>query len=130
MPTSEEELQAKQEHNQELRDEIAAEQVKQTDLQQQLSYELNAAQLDAETAKLETQLADIQRTNAALEDGASGPLEAAQAEMELAVAQGEAAEAAAEEKAKADAEAEEAQSSVEVEETAAMDQAAAQETEA
>lgn len=129
MPTSEEELQAKQETNDDLRDQIAAEKVKQTELQQELSDQLTAAQLDAETAKLEAELADIKRTNDALEEGASGPLDAAKAEMEHAVAQAEAAEAAAEEKAKADAEQEQGESSVEVEETAAMDQAAAQETE-
>ena len=100
MATTEEDLQARRERNEELRAQIAAEQAARYDAQASLANDVTAAQLDAETARLEAALAAEQRQNEGLKAGASAPLEAAKNAMEQAVAAQKAAEQAAKEQEK------------------------------
>src|SRR3569833_3172119 len=102
MPTTEEELQAKRERNEKLRDQIAAEQAKRHEEQTSLANDVTAAQLDAEGARLEAELSNVQRENENLAAGASAPLESARERMELAYAAQKASEDAAAQKADAD----------------------------
>jgi hypothetical protein len=122
MPTSEEDLQAQRERNDELRAEITAEEMKRVEIQGSLQNDINAAELDAEEARLEAQLAAIRADNERLESITPQPLVAAQAAMEQAVAAQKAQEEAVAAKAKADEDAEALR--VKAEEEAAAQRAA------
>lgn len=104
MAITEEELQAKRERNEKLREQIVAEQAKRYEVQADLANEVTAAELDAEGARLQAELAGVQRDNDTLADGASAPLQSARERMDQAAAMQQAAEDAAAQKATADAE--------------------------
>lgn len=96
MPTSDEDLQKKQEHVEKLRQQLADEENKRVERETELSNDIAAGQLDAEAARLEAQLTAAKSANkvSAVKAGASAPIEAAKAEMATAVEQQKALAAA------------------------------------
>ena len=79
-------LEQKRERNEKLREQIATAEAKAASTVQDHSREIEAAQLDAETARLEKQLAAAKEAAkpSNLKAGAAGPLAAAKAQLEAA----------------------------------------------
>jgi len=88
MPISEEDLQKRRDKADKLREQIAAAEAAATSHVQDASNEFEAAQLDAEVARLETRLqhAKAAAKISVAKDGASGPLAAVKEQLEAAVA--------------------------------------------
>jgi len=86
--TSEEDLQKKRDHNERLREQIAAAKAQADERVQEQANTIEAAQLDAETARLEAQLAAAkeQAKVSVAKGGAEAPLEAAKQQLEAAKA--------------------------------------------
>lgn len=88
MPTSDEDLQQKQERVQQLREQLAAEESKRVQVERETSNDVTAAQLDAEAARLEASIEASRTTNETVVNsdggGVTGPLQAVQAEVALA----------------------------------------------
>ena len=126
MPTSEEELQAQRDRNDELRQAIAEERAKTAETQASLQNEITSAELDAEGARLAAQLAEAQAENERLANIKPKPLADAEAAMEAEIARMKAQEesAAAQAKAAEDAEAAQAKAEKEAEEQAEAQRAA------
>jgi hypothetical protein len=97
MSVTEEDLDKKRERNEKLREQIQTEEAKRFQREADLTNELTAAQLDAEGARLEAQLAAVKESGKAsnVKAGVEGPLVSAKEQMEQAVAQQKAQEAAA-----------------------------------
>lgn len=97
MPTTDEELQQKQDNLVKLRQQVADADSKRVEAEKGLSNDILAAQVDAETTRLEVQLAAAKAASSgsAAKGGASAPLQAAKDDMAVAVAQQKAAEKAA-----------------------------------
>lgn len=96
MPTSDEDLQKKQAHVQKLRQQLAAAEASRTAREAELANDVTAAQLDAEAARLEADLAsakDLAKVGS-VKAAAAAPLDAARAAMKAELSRGEALEAA------------------------------------
>lgn len=89
MAVSDEELEQKRQHNAKLREQIAAEDQKKSERLRDQHNAIQAAQLDAETARLEAQLAAAKESAKAgsVKEGASGVLDEAKEQMKAAQAQ-------------------------------------------
>lgn len=93
MPTSNEDLQAKKDRVEKLREQVASEEAKRLEREQALANDVTAAQLDAEAARLEAQLETAKQSNkaAAVKEGASDLLDAANDDKARAESQRDAA---------------------------------------
>ena len=93
MATSDEELQAKADKIQKLREQIAAEEAKRLEREAAVANDITAAQLDAEATRLQAQLEAAKNANKAnaVKDGAANVLEAAKADLKTAAAAASAA---------------------------------------
>lgn len=89
MPTSDEDLQKMQDEVQKLRDKVAAERDTAARRTRELDNDVTAANLQAEKARLEAELAVAKDSNKVsnVKAGAAGPLGAAQDQLSLAQAQ-------------------------------------------
>lgn len=98
MPTSDEDLQAKSEEVQKLRDQVANSERNRIQRESELSNEIAMKQLEAEEHALRARLAVTKEAGkvASVKAGADAPLQSVKEQMERAVAQEKAAEKAAE----------------------------------
>ncbi len=92
MPTSSEDLQAKAEEVEDLRQQVADAEADRVRREAELANEVTFKQLEAEEAALRARLAVAKQANERAEQGSSAPLEAIKAQMEQSVAQQKAAE--------------------------------------
>lgn len=94
---SDQELQAKRESVEKLRAQVADAETKRVTAERELSNDITIAQLDAEEARLQAQLAEARRTatKTAVKEGTSNTLAAIRADQAAAREQAKAAEKAA-----------------------------------
>lgn len=106
MPTSDEDLQAKSDEVQKLREQVAEEEAKREAREVELSNDVTMTQLQAEEANLQARLTLAKQAGKAgsVKSGAAAPLDAAKEQMRVAVEQQKAAEKTVEAKEKSDQE--------------------------
>lgn len=123
MPTSDEELQQLQKEVEKKREKLATADLQRTSREAELSNDIVAANLRAESARLDAALAESTRLAKVSEvkQGAEGPLAAAKADMDRALAQGKAQDDLAQ------AQAEQREAAIQAEKDAAAAEAAANE---